>query len=94
MWSGVQICGYIKLLPILTTGCAFTASQKENSYCIDIFFMAYQICRYSSILSWVKNGSAATAIIGKVSPLHLILNRRRMFFCNKLHKDIITQKSP
>lgn len=40
----------------------------------------------------MKNDCPATVVIGKVSPLHLIWNTGTKFFCNKLHKDIITQK--
>lgn len=77
-------------------GCAFAvgALQGENLYCIDVFFVVYQSCGYSSILSWMKNGCAATVVIGKVSPLHPILNTRTKFFCDKLHEDIIIQKNP
>lgn len=71
--------------------CAFMV-QGENANCTDIFFVSYQSCGYSSVLSWMKNYCAAAVVTGKVFPLHLVWNTRTKFFCNKLHEDIITKK--
>lgn len=94
---GVLICWVDEAAPHLHWHCCFTFAvgvvHGEHFSCIDIFFVAYQSCGCGSILPWMKNGCAATVVIGKGFPFHLILNTRTKFFRNKLHEDIIIPKS-